>query len=149
MQHLLIKSSGEKHLKKIIINFTKDGNFKRFNNQVKKYLLKNKKKKIVQIIDYVYPLKSLTRTSYEIADHINLSTYNPLIGPKFISLTNVYHSKDGIIVCGLIDGVHPSTLERKILEAARVKAYCYNLVPTVIYAASLGYKVKGFGVVNL
>ena len=34
------------------------------------------------------------------------------------------------------------------LKKAGIQAYCYNLVPKVIYAASLGMKVKAYGIVK-
>ena len=100
------------------------------------------------IEDYIYPLTKLSKKKYEISDHINLSGYNPLKGPKFISLTDVYKDKKGIIVVGLKAGTEPNPHEKKILLKAGVKAYCYNLVPAVILAASRGMKVKAIGIVK-
>lgn len=136
-----------------IINFTKDGNFKEFNSLVKEYLTKQKTQKFVHIFDYIYPLTKLTKSTYakntyEITNHVNLSGYNPLKGPSFISLTNIYTSKDGITVLGLKEGTHPNNKEKKQLLKAGIKAYCYNLVPTVIFAASLGLQVKSTGIVK-
>ena len=134
-------------MEKSLIDFTKGGNFKTFNKDVMKHLLKSKFNKNVFITDYIYPLQDLDKNIYEIKDHINLSGFNPLSGPNFISLTNIYSSKTGIIVCGLKDGVQPNIKEKRILLKGRVKAYCYNLVPTVIFAASLGLKIKATGII--
>lgn len=110
---------------------------------------KNKKKQnIAEITDHIYPLAKLNQKKYEIKDHVNLSGYNPLKGPLFISLTNIYTSKNGIIVCGLKKGVQPNNKEKKILLKAGIKAYCYNLVPKAILAARAGFKIKAFGVVH-
>ena len=131
-----------------IINFTRGGNFKEFNNLVKNYLVKHKSSKVINIIDYIYPLTELKHNSYEITNHINLSGYNPLIGPQFISLTNIYVSSNGIVAVGLKDNLHPNSKEKQILLKNGVKAYCYNLIPTVIFAASLGLKVRATGIVK-
>lgn len=134
--------------KEVKIDFTKSGNFKSFNKKVKQYILKNKTKRTIQITDYIYPFKGFTENMLEIKDHINLSGFNPLVGPRFISLTNIYNSKSGIIVVGLREGTYPNNKEKKILLSANAQAYCYNLVPTVIFATSLGLKIKAFGVVQ-
>ena len=107
-----------------------------------------KKKNFVELTDYIYPLTKLSNKKYFIKDHINLSGHNPLKGPNFISLSNVYISKKGIIVAGLKEGVHPNNKEKKILLKAGVKAYCYKLVPAVILAAARGLKVKAIGLVK-
>ena len=110
--------------------------------------MKNKSK-IVKLTDYIYPLKSLDKKNYEIKDHINLSGSNPLKGPNFISLTNIYVSTKGIIVVGLKKGVHPNEKEKRILLKSGVKAYCYNLVPKAILAASQGKRIKAIGIVKM
>src|SRR3989338_6825841 len=107
-----------------------------------------KKKSFVKITDYIYPLTKLSDKKYDISDHINLSGENPLKGPQFVSLTNIYKSKKGILVAGLKKGTEPNSHEKKILLKAGVKAYCYNLVPAAILAASRGLKVKAGGVVK-
>lgn len=130
------------------INFTKDGNFKEFNNSVKQYLLKKKYNDLTLIIDYIYPIVRLENDFYEVKDHINLSGFNPLKGPCFIALNDIYKSKTGIIVAGLKEGIYPNNIEKKKLLKLKVKAYCYSLVPTVIFAVSLGVKIKAFGVLQ-
>ena len=115
---------------------------------MEKSLLKNKRGDTVELTDHIYPLTKLNKKTYEIKDHINLSGNNPLKGSKFISLTDIYNSKEGIIVCGLKKGVHPNNKEKKVLLKAGIKAYCYNLVPKVIFAASLGLKIKAIGIVQ-
>lgn len=132
-------------MEKSIINFTKGGNFKNFNKKVIRYLLKNKQKKFLQVTDYIYLLNKSNKTIFEVKDHVNLSGYNPLVGPQFISLTNAYNSKNGIIVAGLKEGIIPNKKEKKMLLKSGIKAYCYNIVPTVILARSIGMKVKAFG----
>lgn len=131
---------------KFIIDFTKNGNFREFNNSVKKFLVENKNKKNVEIIDYIYPITKLSKTRYKIIDHINLSGINPLIGPLFLSLTKAYKSNIGLIVCGSIS--RPTKKEEKVLLKSNVKAYCFNLVPTVIFAKSLGLSIDAVGILK-
>ena len=128
-------------------NFTNKKQKKSFD-LIKALLIKCKKDKAIKVIDYIYPLTKPTKNSYEIKDHINLSGSNPLCGPDFVPLTNIYESKNGIIVVGLKNGVTPNNKEKKILLKAGVKAYCYNLIPTAIIAASLGLKIKAVGIVK-
>ncbi len=153
MQSLLMKISGKKPLKKsnktLAIDFIEHSHFQGFDQTTINYITKNKNKKSIEITDYIFPLVKLTESKYQIKDHINLSGYNPLKGPQFISLTNIYNSKKGIVVVGLKEGVVPNDHEKKVLLKAGVKAYCYNLVPTVILAASLGLKIKAFGIVKI
>ena len=110
--------------------------------------MKRKKKSYVNLVDYIYQLKSLEQKKYFIKDHVNLSGFNPLKGPVFISLTNIYHSKKGLIVAGLKKGVSPNIHEKRKLLKAGVSAYCYNLIPSVILAASKGCKIKAVGIVK-
>lgn len=112
----------------------------------KKHLTKSKK--VVHISDYIFPIVKLTKKSYEISDHINLSGENPLKGPNFISLTNIYKSKKGIVVAGLKNGVHLNDKEKKLLTKIGVKAYCYNLVSKAILAASRGMEIKAVGILK-
>ena len=128
-------------------NFTNKKQKKSFG-LIKTLLIKCKKDKAIKVIDYIYPLTKPTKNSYEIKDHINLSGSNPLCEPDFVPLTNIYESKNGIIVVGLKNGVTPNNKEKKILLKAGVKAYCYNLIPTAIIAASLGLKIKAVGIVK-
>ena len=114
-----------------------------------KSFLKNvTKNNFVEITDYIYPLTKLPGKKYEIINHINLSGENPLKGPKFVSLSNIYSSKKGIVVVWLKKGIKPNLHEKKVLLKAGVKAYCYNLIPAVILAASKGLKVKAIGIVK-
>ena len=107
--------------------------------------MKKKKTKITKLRADIFPITKLSKKEYLIKDHINLSGENPLIGPQFVSLTNVYTAKKGIVVAGLKKGVHPNKHERKILLKAGIAAFCYNLVPKVIKAASKGFKVQAIG----
>ena len=121
---------------------------KKVKNKKEHHKKKGRRQKTaaLEIIDYIYPITNLTKKQYEIKDHINLSGFNPLKGPKFIPMNNIYLSKTGIIVCGLKEGTVPNEHEIKIMKKAGIQAYCYNLIPKVIHAASLGIKVKAYGV---
>lgn len=131
-----------------VVDYTKGGNFKGFNKKVIKYLLENKSKRFIQIIDYIFPLKKTKKKLFPIKDHVNLSGYNPLTGPNFVSLSNAYNSKKGIIVAGLKEGSIPNNKEKNVLLSTDIKAYSYNLVPTVILACAYGLKIKAFGIVS-
>ncbi|GEM_PF-3325352 len=144
----MAKSILKKNTKKSkTINFTNTGNFTGFNNSVIKHLLENKEQQTIEIIDYIYPITKLSKSSYQIKDHINLSGVNPLKGPEFISLTNIYKSRNGIVVCGLKEGIHLNSHEKNVLSKANINAYCYNLIPTAIFATFLGLKIKATGVI--
>lgn len=107
-------------------------------------------KNAICILDYIYPLKKLSSNIYQISDHVNLSGFNPLIGPQFIQLNNIYLTKSKlpkIIVAGLKEGTIPTKKEGKVLLKSKVNAYCYNLIPAVILAASKGLKVYALGLV--
>lgn len=109
---------------------------------------KIEKKRLKILVDYIYPLKSLKQKKYFIKDHVNLSGFNPLKGPAFISLTNIYYSKKGLIVAGLKEGASPNIHEKRKLLKAGVSAYCYNLVSAAILAASHGLRIKAIGIVK-
>ncbi|MBI3590400.1 MAG: hypothetical protein HY094_03350 [Candidatus Melainabacteria bacterium] len=128
--------------KLIEVNFTKkNSRLPLTKNNLSEY---NK----IKIVDYIYPLTKLSKKIFSIKDHVNLSGINPLKGPNFVSLTDTYSSKKGVIVAGLKNGVHPNDKEKKILLNVGVQAYCYNLVPTAILAASLGLQIKAIGIVK-
>ena len=130
------------------INYTSKKSFSQFNESVKNHIKKHKPKKVIKVTDYIYPITKLRKDINEIHDHINLSGFNPLKGSNFISLTDLYISKNGLTVVGLKHGVHPNKKEKSILKRTNIKAYCYNLVPTSIFAASLGLKVEAIGIVK-
>ena len=133
--------------KGFIIDFTSK-TFKKYDRNVIKYLLKLKPKTLVKFIDYIYPLKKLKPGLYPVKDHINLSGFNPLTGPSFISLTNIYRRTKGITVVGLPQDVEPNEKEKKKLINAGVNAICYNIVPAVILGAALNLKITAFGVIK-
>lgn len=147
MPRLLTKNSGKKHLKDLsseeIFDFTSSGSFKRFDSKVISQLKKVKDK--ILIVDYIYPLKNINSKTVEIADHVNLSGFNPLKGAEFIPLANIYQFKNGIVIAGLKEGTHPNNIEKNVLLKCNVKAYCYNIVPTAIYATFLGLKIEALG----
>jgi hypothetical protein len=150
MLQLSTKSPGKKLPKdSILIDFTTNGNFECFNLSVQSFLEKNKNKKKITIIDYIYPLgKSLKSSLIEIKDHVNLTGKNPLKGALFIPLSNIYNSKNGIVVAGLENGTVPNDHEIKVLQDCDIKAYCYNLVPTVILSAFLKLNISAYGVLK-
>jgi purine-nucleoside phosphorylase len=89
-----------------------------------------------------------------VADHLNLTGSNPLIGPnddcgpRFPGLNSVYVlpaelKLNSMIVAGLKHGVEPNAAERDFLSGIKAQAWSYNLVPAVIIAAHAGLKVVG------
>jgi len=149
MLQLSTKRSGKKIPKdSTLVDFTTNGNFKRFDSSLESFLKRNKSKKIT-IVDYIYPLdKSLKSRLIEIKDHVNLTGKNPLKGALFIPLSNIYNSKNGIIVAGLENGTVPNDHEIKVLKECGIKAYCYNLVPTVILSAFLKLNITAYGLAH-
>lgn len=149
MEYLLKMKSGKKHHKEIVIDFT-DKKFKKFNSSVIKYLIRESKKfKKLKVIDKIFLLKELGENTIPVSDHINLSGFNPLQGPQFIPLTDIYKTKKtkkNITIVGLKEGVVPNKHEVKKLKNIGISAYSYNLIPTVIIGVSLGYNVEAFGV---
>lgn len=145
MPSLLKAKSGKKHHSQLVIDYTNPST-PIFNEKIKRKILKHKE---VFIIDNIFPFVSMKAGEYEVKDHLNLSGENPLKGPQFISMTDVYQSRSGIIVAGLKQGVVPNDLEANKLKKAGVKAYCYNIVPTVIFSIANGLKVRAKGVVAL
>lgn len=111
-----------------------------------------KKKKILVIKEHIIPLTKLTKGNYEIVDHINLSGLNPIKGQTFFQTNNIYlnspRKNKKIIVAGLKPGVKPTNKEQKVLLKTGIQAYCYNLIPKTLYAASKGKKVKATGIVS-
>lgn len=147
MPQLLTKNSGKKHPRtEVKFDFTKKGNYKSFNKSVINHL--KKVSGSILIIDYIYPVRTLKSKSYEVFDHVNLSGFNPLKGATFIPLSNIYLSKKGIVVAGLKNGTHPNNIEKRVLSKCSIETYCYNIVPTAIYATYLGIKIKAVGIVK-
>ena len=102
--------------------------------------------------DQLYPLGKLNKGNYEIIDHVNLTGLNPIKGPHFFQTNNIYlvskEKSKKITVAGVKPGVKPTNKEKETLIKAGVQAYCYNLIPKTLLAASKGKKVKAIGVVN-
>lgn len=112
---------------------------------------KKKRKKEISLKKKIYPLIKLTKKEYQITDHVNLSGENPLKGPKFISLTNLYVKNKklpGLKVAILKEGVIPTKKEKTKLVKVGIKGYCYDLAEDIIYAAFLGLKVNAKGIVR-
>ena len=107
-------------------------------------------KKTLLIKETIIPLTKLTKGSYEIIDHVNLTGLNPIKVPHFFQTNNIYlvSGTKRVAVAGLKPGVKPTKKESKTLIKAGIQAYCYNLVPKVLLAASKGKKIKAIGLVN-
>lgn len=102
---------------------------------------------IIEIKAEIFPLSGIELPRENaIADHINLSGASPkTIG--FIPITDLYESKDGIIVACLKEGVVPNAEEEQALKDAGASAYSYSLLNQALYAGAAGKTVSATGFV--
>jgi hypothetical protein len=91
-----------------------------------------------------------------VLDHLNLSGHNPLIGPnysegeRFPVINGIYVTEiaPGLvpgmergIAVGLRTGLKPSAQELERIRYLGGHFYCYNLVPTMLIAAHVGWRL--------
>jgi hypothetical protein len=142
---------------KIDFTGTVNGGFEKFsayNDDVKKLLRSGKGSKVCVIIDRGYGFKE--KAPYVVRDHLNLTGYNPLVGPndpcgeRFPAVNSTYIAEGGVgngvkqaVVAGLRDGVVPTADDIAFLQSVGADGYSYNLVPAMIIAAHAGWKVLG------
>ena len=109
------------------------------------------KQKAVVVIDC--GIASSKSEPFVVADHVNLSGDNPLVGPndplgqRFPIVQGIYFNPlegwSQAIVAGLKDGAKPDAEEAKALEKIGVGVCAYNMVPSMLIAAHAGWKVLG------
>lgn len=89
-----------------------------------------------------------------VTDHLNLTGSNPLVGPnhpageRFPGVNDIYVTDQfpGLprgVAAGLKPGVVPTEDELKLIKQLGADFCCYNLVPTMLVAAHLRWKVLG------
>lgn len=123
-----------------------------FSDEVMRFIRSELPAKRLVIVDYGYglpkPVVSL------VADHLNLTGSNPLVGPnnpcgeRFPRVTDVYLTEGAeklpnLITAGLKPGIKPNAEEVSAIKAVGGQCWSYNLVPTMIVAAHAGLKVVG------
>ncbi len=122
--------------------------FPGFNEDVCE-IIRQKNHNVLIVIDHA--IKMHANEPVCVTDHINLSGFNPLIGPnhesgeRFPVMNNIYltNGLPKIIAAGLKTGIVPSEEEFCLINTWGVSALCYNLIPTAIIAAHAGYKILG------
>lgn len=142
---------------KIDFTGTANGGFEKFtayNDDIKKLLRSGKTSKVCVIIDRGYGFKE--KAPYVVRDHLNLTGYNPLVGPndpcgeRFPAVNSTYitdgdfvNNGRSAVIAGLREGVVPTPDDVSFLESIGAEGYSYNLVPAMIIAAHAGWKVLG------
>src|SRR4051812_5026180 len=93
-------------------------NFAAYGEGVKKLLRNSKGPKVCVIVDQAFGFKD-KEAPYVVHDHLNLTGYNPLVGPndpcgeRFPAVNNTYITDSSVdlpkaVVAGLREGVQPS-----------------------------------------
>ena len=136
--------------------------FSSFNSEVTSLLRNGQSEKVAVIVDRAYPLvKGLGKEPILVSDHLNLTGFNPLVGPndpvgeRFPVVNGIYlldfandslaEMKQGV-AAGVKHGLSPGQEDSKAVEDIGADFYCYNMVPTMIVAAHAGWKLVGIGV---
>ncbi len=128
--------------------------YESFGQEVIEALRKSDETKLAVVLDT--GLGFAKPAPYLVQDHLNLSGYNPLIGPNHeigerfpvvngiyvtdVSAANLPALERGIAV-GIKPGVEPSADELARLYFLGGNFCCYNLVPTMLVAAHAGWRV--------
>jgi purine-nucleoside phosphorylase len=131
--------------------------FENFSDQVTKAIRNHAGAKVAVVIDSGFGFAA--EAPHLVADHINLTGSNPLIGPndacgeRFPVVNNIYLTepmpgkilpaiKRGVLG-GLKHGCAPSAEEMSKLKTLGAEFFSYNLAQTMIVAAHSGWKVIG------
>ncbi|CAN5364883.1 hypothetical protein BH10CYA1_BH10CYA1_19440 [soil metagenome] len=131
--------------------------FESFSDEVTKAVRSHSGNKVAVVIDPGFGFDA--EAPHLVADHINLTGTNPLMGPndacgeRFPVVNDIYLTEDmpgkilpaiqrGILG-GLKHGVAPSASEIAKLKTLGAEFFSYNLAQTMIVAAHSGWKVIG------
>jgi len=130
----------------------KEGQFSRFGNEVIEILRQSPPPKLAIVLDTAFGWQH--KTPAMVRDHINLSGYNPLIGPnhpigeRFPVIQGIYNADDAerlaletVVVAGLKHGRRLSSDDAEFMHVLGADCYCFNVVPTMLVAAHAGCKV--------
>jgi purine nucleoside phosphorylase len=125
--------------------------FQRFGDDVIEILRQPTDCKLAIILDTGFGWQS--KTPVVVQDHVNLSGYNPLIGPnhpigeRFPVVQGIYTdcaaelALDSVVVAGIKHGRSLSVDDASFLHILGADCYCYNVVPTMLVAAHACWKV--------
>ncbi len=128
--------------------------FPEFSDDVVSLLRGTDSRDTVVVVDIGYALEK--PIPQLVVDHLNLTGYNPLVGPnnpigeRFPAVTCIYITDNKLlpqlpsaVAAGVKNRIVPSADEIELIKSLGADFYCYNLVPTMIVAAHAGWKVLG------
>lgn len=129
--------------------------FDRFDKRVMELIRSSNEKQQKLVVTFDTAFGWQRKTPSVVKDHINLSGYNPLIGPnhpggeRFPVVQDIYvfdcgdkvTASETVIVAGLKHGKSLNAEDSDFLHILGAECYCYNTVPTMIVAAHLKWKV--------
>ncbi len=127
--------------------------FDRFDKKIMELIRQPEQKKLVVTFDTAFGWHR--KTPAVVKDHINLSGYNPLIGPnypggeRFPVVQNIYvfdcaskvADEESVVIAGLKHGKTLNAEDADFMHILGADCYCYNTVPTMLVAAHLTWKV--------
>ena len=127
--------------------------FDRFDKRVMELIRKPNQKGLAVTFDTAFGWQR--KSPAVVKDHINLSGYNPLIGPnhpageRFPVVQNIYvfdcadkiADSQQVVIAGLKHGKSLNADDADFLHILGADCYTYNTVPTMIVAAHVKWKV--------
>jgi hypothetical protein len=125
---------------------------KQFDESVTGTLREPRDSRLAIILDTAYGLED--KSPVVVRDHINLSGFNPLIGPnnnigeRFPVVNDIYCIDDAdklslkkVVAAGVKSGRAVDASDLDFLRTLGAHCYCFNLVPTMLIAAHAGWKI--------
>jgi hypothetical protein len=129
-----------------------DSSIKEFGESVTKTLREPPEERLAIVLDTAYGLEGAAPVM--VRDHINLSGFNPLIGPnhgigeRFPVVNDVYCPDDSnglslqkVVAAGVKTGRSVDSGDLEFIRSLGAHCYCFNLVPTMLIAAHAGWKI--------